>query len=69
MSVMMINRPTYYWIVSTSDSTGRRIIYGCKRDYAEAEKMSSTIHNAHTEIVPLNSKDESAIKNWLEQNK
>lgn len=47
----------YYWIVGISDTSGRRIIYGCKESYEEAQKTEAGILNAECEIIPLKTKD------------
>lgn len=49
----------YYWIVGTSNSTGRGMIYGCKKSREEAEQVIGMIKNAVCEIVESRYSDES----------
>ncbi len=56
---------TYYWILGVSDETGRRIIYGYKPSYQEAQLKASSIHNATTEIVALKTRDENSASRQL----
>ena len=47
----------YYWIVGVSDTSGRRIIYGNKDTYEEAQKTVASILDAECEIIPLRTRD------------
>ncbi len=59
------NDKVYFWIVGTSNKTGRRIIYGWKPSYEEAERVGAGIQGASIEVHLLHTRDETEAARLL----